>query len=156
MVTSRRCLALVAAMLLLPVSMRAQTACDYATCALRIVPRLSGLDVVRGDGNERAGSLNFLWPSGTLTRAFVEDANATLLARTSVRKRRTAAVFTDAAGLLMAAAVVRGASVGRDRRPSVALGALGVATLAVSVPLQFAADEALSKAVHRFTRRFAR
>ena len=105
MVTSRRCLALVAAMLLLPVSMRAQTACDYATCALRIVPRLSGLDVVRGDGNERAGSLNFLWPSGTLTRAFVEDANA---------------------------------------------------TLAVSVPLQFAADEALSKAVHRFNRRFAR
>jgi len=147
---------LAAAIVLLPITARAQARCDYATCALRIVPRLSGLDVVRGDANERAGSLSFLWPSATLTRAFQDDAAATLLARSSVRKRRAAAVLTDAGGVLIVAALIRGAAVRRDALPSVVLGGIGAATLAISVPMQFAADEELSKAVHGFNRRFAR
>jgi hypothetical protein len=146
------------AIAVIPLAVQAQSKpdCDYARCALRIVPRLSGLDVVRGDDNEHAGSLNFLWPNGTVIRAFQGDADATLHGRSSVRKRRVAAALTDAGALLIGAAMFRGATVKGDSRPSVAVAGAGAAALAISVPLQFAADEQLSKAVHRFNRRFAR
>lgn len=137
---------------------RAQTRadCDYATCALRIAPRLSGLDIVRGDIGARAGSLGFLWPSASLTRAFDGDVEAQRVARASVRRRRMAAALTDAGALILAAALVRTVTVPSDRTPSAVLGAVGAATLAVSIPVQFAADEQLSRAVHAFNRRFAR
>lgn len=103
-----------------------------------------------------AASLGFLWPSASLSRAFGSDVDAQRFARASVRTRRVAAVLTDAGALLMAVALARGLVVKNDPTPSVVLGAVGAGMLAVSVPVQFSADEQLSRAVHAFNRRFAR
>src|SRR4051812_44362424 len=40
----------------------AASVCDYSRCALTIIPRLSALDVVRGDTETRVASLAFLFP----------------------------------------------------------------------------------------------
>jgi hypothetical protein len=150
---------LVVALLLAQSSaLMAQTSepCVYATCALGISPRLTALDVVRGDAQARVGSLSFLWPRATLVRAFDADALAATLARQSVRTRRTAAVLTGSGIALVVAGAARAALVHGDARWSACIAAAGVGAIGVSIPVQFAADAQLSRAVFEFNRRFAR
>lgn len=130
--------------------------CVYATCALGISPRLTALDVVRGDAQARVGSLSFTWPRAALVRAFHGDAVAEQLARQSVRTRRVAATLTDIGAVLVAGAATRAALVRGDRGRSAGIAGLGAAAIAVSVPVQFAADAQLSRAVFEFNRRYAR
>lgn len=130
-------------------------ACDYAQCALNIAPRWNGLAVVRGAEEARVANLNFFWPRD-ISSAFAPDAGdgrALAHARRAVRIRRLAAAMTDVAVVGLAAGAVRSwrrSPTGEDR---ILLGA-SLATFVASVPLQFIADGALSRAVWWYNRRF--
>lgn len=129
--------------------------CTYRSCALDVVPAWNGLDVVKGEREERVGRLGFLW-TRDVSPAFAGEPRAVELAHRAVRTRRTAALFTDAGGALLVAALAGGlADPGHSGRwRAIAIG--GGAAFAVSVPLQFAADGHLARAVWRFNARFAR
>lgn len=127
-------------------------ACDYKRCAYNIVPVLHGLTVVRGEQETPVATLGFLW-TGDITDAFAEPAREA--ARRAVRTRRVAAVFTDL-GLILAAA---GVGVGLAEEFDETAGALlagGVASIAISVPLQFRADKYLAQATWIHNARYAR
>lgn len=129
--------------------------CTYRGCALDVVPAWNGLDLVKGEREERVGRLGFLW-TRDVSPAFAGDPLAIELARRATRTRRTAALLTDAGGALLVTALAGGlADAGHsDRWRTIAIA--GGAAFAVSVPLQFAADGHLARAVWRFNARFAR
>lgn len=136
--------------------------CDYATCALSIAPTWNGLAVVHGVQGERVANLNFFWPREISGALGGSDARAPGLdsavaqARRAVRIRRVGAALTDA-GLAMAVAGTAGAlHAGRARRSDAILAGAGIAALGLSVPFQFAADGALSRAVWWHNVRYAR
>jgi hypothetical protein len=134
--------------------MHAQTpdaACSYSRCALGIIPRLSSLDVVRGDREERVGSLSFLFPHD-VRGAFAGSAPAQRHAERALSLRRVAAVLTTVGGVLAASGVVRAAATRSGRPLSVAAAGVGVAAFSVSVPVHFAADAELSRAVWDYNR----
>lgn len=136
--------------------------CRYAECALSIAPTWNGLAVVRGLDGERVANLNFFWP-GDVSRAMVGSNaaaagldSAVAQARRAVRIRRMGAALTDA-GLAMAAVGAIGAiNAGRARRSDALLLGAGAASLGLSVPFQFAADGALSRAVWWHNLRYGR
>ncbi|HTO92338.1 MAG TPA: hypothetical protein VMJ70_14500 [Candidatus Sulfotelmatobacter sp.] len=129
--------------------------CTYARCALAVVPAWNGLDVVRGEQEQRVTRLGFFW-TRDLSPMFAGQPQALEFAKRAVTTRRTAAVFTDAGLALLAGALVGGladpdhASTYR----SVAIG--GAFTFAIGVPLQFSADGHLSRAVWWYNTQFAR
>ena len=122
--------------------------CEYARCSLDIVPRLTGLSVVRGASEERVATLPFLWPA-PVAHIFGDDSIARRHASTATRRRTLAALFTDVGGALLICGATRFNGAGRS-----AIGA-GAALIAASVPIQFAADAELSRAVWSYNRRFA-
>lgn len=135
---------------------RAQTAaCDYSACALSLVPRLSGLDVVRGTSEQRVGSLGFLTPRD-VRAVFAGSIAAQEHADRALSIRRVAATLTDAGALLAAAGVTRALATPHGRRVSVAISLTGLALIGASVLPQFGADAELSRAVREYNRQFAR
>ncbi len=137
-------------------SQRPSTAnCTYQSCALGLVPVWDGLSVVRGDSERRIATLGFFLP-GDVSSVFQEDPDALEAARDAVQIRQIGAALTDG-GLLLAATGIARALFRRDwDRLSTALTIGGGAALGVSVPVQFAADGELSRAVWLYNRRFAR
>lgn len=137
-------------------------ACDYRTCALGIVPNWSGLAVVRGTAGPRVANLSFFWPrdvSAALRGSDIGIAgadSAAAQARRAVQLRRAGAALTDAGIVLGAIAAVRALSAGRLHRADGVIAGTGAAALGLSVPFQFAADGALSRAVWWHNVRFAR
>lgn len=130
-------------------------ACSYERCALGIAPRWNGLALVRGTTATPVANLNFFWPR-PLDRVLADSDSAAHYGARAVRVRRVAAVLTDGGGALVAYALARRLNAGRltdDARVAAALGAAGVA---VSVPLHFAADGHLSRAVWWHNLRYAR
>jgi hypothetical protein len=77
-------------------------------------------------------------------------------AEQAVALRKVGAVLTDMGGVAVVVAIVRAASAGRASRSDQIVGGAGLASLMVSVPLQFAADGALSRAVWWHNLRYAR
>jgi len=140
-----------------------ETSCDYRRCALTIAPRWNGLAVVTGDGRSTVANLHFLFPRDVITSltgpspgAVVGADSTVAYARRAVRLRRMGAALTDA-GLLLGAAAAAYATFDNRRRGSAAtVAATGGALLIVSIPLQFAADGALSRAVWWHNLRYAR
>ena len=137
-------------------------ACSYSGCALAIAPRWNGLAVVRGAAGPRVANLSFFWPRdvavalrGDATNSASADS-ATLEARRAMQLRRVGAALTDGGIVLTAAAVAGALKAGHLRRSDSILAAAGAASLAVSIPFQFAADGALSRAVWWHNLRFAR
>lgn len=128
--------------------------CTYLRCALDVVPAWNGLDLVKGENEERVGRLGFLW-TRDVSPVFAGDPHAIELAHRAVRTRRTAAFFTDVGGALLVAALAGGLadSEHSDRWRAIAIG--GGAAFTIGVPLQFAADGHLARAVWRFNARFA-
>lgn len=128
--------------------------CTYRSCALDVVPAWNGLDLVKGENEEHVGRLGFLW-TRDVSPVFAGDPHAIDLARRAVHTRRTAAFFTDLGGALLVAALAGGLadSDHSDRWRAIAIG--GGATFAIGVPLQFAADGHLSRAVWWYNARFA-
>jgi hypothetical protein len=106
-------------------------------------------------------NLNFFWPRSVTAslRGGVMDPAADSAAAHAGRAmglRRAGAALTDA-GIITAAIVgIRVASRGRMRREDRVVAGAGLAALAVSVPLQFAADGELSRAVWWHNVRFLR
>lgn len=139
-----------------PVAAQSAEPCTYARCALSIAPRITALDVVRGEAESRAGSLSFVWPRGGVVAAFDGDDVAQRIARQSVRTRRAAAVFTDLGVAVMIGGATYALTQRDHRRTGAAIAGAGAVLLGVSVPIQFAADAGLSRAVFEFNRRFAR
>ncbi len=139
----------------------ADSACTYRVCALAIVPSWNGLALVRGQAGPRVANLHFFLPRditpalrGDPTRSGADSAAAE--AGRALSLRRVGAAFTDLGLLAMGAAVVtalHGRHVDRSART---LGAAGMGALVISVPFQFAADGALSRAVWWHNQRFAR
>ena len=136
-------------------SVRAAVDCPYAQCALGISPSWNGLDVVRGERGERVATLGFFIP-GDISGEFSGQDSATAYAIRAMQVRRAGAVLTDAGiavlGLVAVRQVASGDGIGAHRNMALA----GAGALAVSVPLQFAADGLLSRAVWWYDRRFAR
>ncbi|MFL5560636.1 MAG: hypothetical protein ACJ79K_04090 [Gemmatimonadaceae bacterium] len=136
--------------------------CSYERCALDIVPTWNGLAVERGTAGPRMALLNFFWPRDVSVAFVGDDAraigidSAIAAAHRAVRVRRTAAFFTDAGLLLGGVALGRSLGAGKLRRGEAILAGAGGVALVVSIPLQFAADGALSRAVWWHNRRFAR
>ena len=138
------------------------SAMTYRSAALSIAPRWDGLAVVRGANRQRVANLHFFWPRditselrGTDTTAIGLDS-LTRHAQRAVALRTAGAGFTDLGMLTMAVAIVRSLRDGRFATRDQQLAAAAVGALVVSVPLQFAADGELSRAVWWPTIRFAR
>jgi hypothetical protein len=66
------------------------------------------------------------------------------------------AALIDGGMLLVGAAATRSATVHGDRGWSAGIAGVGIGAIATSIPVQFAADAQLSRAVFEFNRRFAR
>lgn len=138
------------------------SAVTYRSAALNIAPRWDGLAVVRGANRQTVANLHFFWPRditpelrGTDTTAIGLDS-LTRHAQRAVALRRAGAGFTDLGVLTMTVAIVRSLRDGRFATRDQQLAAAAVGALVVSVPLQFAADGELSRAVWWHNIRFAR
>ena len=117
--------------------------------------------VVRGGDGERIANLNFFLPRDVAPALRGASAapgadSAFAHATRAVALRRGAAVLTDAGAVALVAAIARAASAGHVRSADRVVGGAGLATLLVSVPIQFAADGALSRAVWWHNLRYAR
>ena len=134
----------------------------YRSAALSIAPRWDGLAVVRGSNRQMVANLHFFWPRDITPELRGSDTTAIGLdslthhARRAVALRRAGAGFTDLGILTMTVAVVRSLRDGRFATRDQQLAAAAVGALVVSVPLQFAADGELSRAVWWHNIRFAR
>jgi hypothetical protein len=129
--------------------------CTYQTCALGLSPVFDGLAVVRGDSERRVATLGFFLP-GDVSSVFQDDPEALDAARDAVKIRQIGAVLTDG-GLVLAVTGLARALFRRDwDKLSTGLTVAGAASLGASVPFQFAADGALSRAVWLYNRRFSR
>jgi hypothetical protein len=129
--------------------------CRYEYCALSIAPRLLALDVVRGVREERVASLAFLFPA-RVTSVFAGNEAAEQRATHAFRLRRVAAVLTDVGAIVVASAGSHAVATAHRRGASVTLSGVGLAIIASSVPIHFAADGELSRAVWEYNRRFNR
>lgn len=129
--------------------------CPYDRCALSVEPRWDALALARGARGERVGQLGFFWP-GDVRPLFAGSDSALHYARRAVATRRAAAALTDAGALLLALGIARAAHDGGLRGTGAGIAAGGAALFAVSVPLQFAADGRLARAVWWHNARFAR
>ncbi len=136
-------------------------ACSYHDCALGIVPAWDGLAVVRGSSGPRVANLHFFWPSD-VSAALRGDPLATGAdsaaagARRAIVLRRAGAALTDVGVLASGIALVSGMRAGRLRREERVVGGAGITACLVSLPLQFAADRALSRAVWWHNVRYGR
>lgn len=134
---------------------REEPNCTYQTCALGLAPVWDGLAVVRGEPERRIATLGFFVP-GDMSEVFKDDADALDAAREAVRIRRIGAIMTDA-GLVLAATGLARALFQRDfDKLSGALTIAGGLSLGASIPVQFAADGYLSRAVWLYNRRYSR
>ena len=137
-------------------------ACDYQACALTIAPRWNGLAVVAGTSGRTVTNLQFLIPRG-ISSALAGRGDATIgadsvaaYAHRAVQLRRAGAALTDAGILLGGAAAIYAIRSDGNARRTTALAAGGGALLSLSIPLQVAADGALSRAVWWHNLRYAR
>jgi len=134
---------------------RAPANCTYQTCALGLAPVWDGLAVVRGDSERRVATLGFFLP-GDVSSVFEDDQDALEAARDAVQIRQIGAILTDG-GLALAATGIARALFRRDWDGlSTALTVAGGTALGVSIPVQFAADGQLSRAVWLYNRKFTR
>ena len=138
------------------------TTCAYAQCALGIAPRWNGLAIVRGTAGPSVANLSFFWPrdlsaaiAGRHPGAPGVDS-ALAAARQAVRIRRAGAALTDVGAAALGVAAISAIRAGRVRRGDAAVAGAGLTLFGLSVPLQFAADGALSRAVWWHNVRYAR
>jgi hypothetical protein len=130
------------------------TACIYRHCALGVLPVWNGLVVVRGETEERVAHLGFFW-ARDVSPIFADQPQALEYAHRAVRTRRTAALLTDLGVVLMVTGIVGTLAVegGDEAYKALAIG--GAVSFGIGVPLQFAADGQLSRAVWWHNTRFA-
>jgi hypothetical protein len=135
-----------------PDAPRRDSACSYRACALGIAPSWNGLAVVRGAGGPHVANLHFFWPTDISPALrgdpFARGADsAAASARRAIALRRAGAALTDVGIVVTGIAIVSGLRARRVQTAQRAVGGIGITALLVSVPVQFAADGALSRAV---------
>ena len=128
--------------------------CDYQRCALSIAPVWNGLALVQGQAGRRTANLSFFWPH-SLAPVFVGSDSAMRHGARAVKVRRGAAVLTDVGALVFGYALVRRASTGKFADEARVAAGVGAAAIFASVPLHFAADGYLSRAVWWHNARYA-
>lgn len=145
-----------------PAPSPSDSACSYNSCALTIAPRWDGLAVKRGTVGPTIANLHFFWPiditptlRGRDTTAVGADSAAAHAAR-AVTLRRVGAGFTDLGVVVATVTVLRSLAQGRFTERNQILAGAAVGAFVVSVPLQFAADGELSRAVWWHNLRFSR
>ena len=136
-------------------------ACSYSACALSIAPTWNGLAVVRGTDGRRVANLNFFLPRDITSALRGEPSaigadSALAHAERALTLRRAAAVLTDVGAVAVVAALAHAVSARRADRGDRVTGGAGLIALMVSVPIQFAADGALSRSVWWHNLRYAR
>lgn len=136
------------------------SACAYRSCALNIKPAWDGLAVVRPTG-QRVATLHFFWPRDITAElrgdsSAVGADSAAVHAERALALRQAGAGFTDLGIATFAVAVIRGLRDGRLSERDQVLAGAALGAIVVSVPLQFAADGELSRAVWWHNVRFAR
>lgn len=136
-------------------------ACQYRECAFSIAPAWNGLLVVRGSDGARVANLNFFLPRDVAPalrgNAAAPGADSALAhANRAVALRRAGAVLTDVGAVAVVVALASTVSAGRASTNNRVVGGAGLAALLVSIPIQFAADGALSRAVWWHNVRYAR
>jgi hypothetical protein len=129
--------------------------CNYERCALGLAPTWDGLSITRGESETRIANLGFFIPTD-VSRVFQGNDAALDAARDAMDVRRVAAVLTDAGIVLLVTGVARGMFQRDFDNLSKVLAVTGGVSLGASVPLQFAADGLLSRAVWLYNRRFSR
>ena len=135
--------------------------CTYSTCALSITPAWDGLAVRRGIRGPRIANLHFFWPRDITADLRGRDSSAVgadsvaAYARRALALRQTAAGFTDLGALTIGVAIVRALVDGRASTRDQVVAAAGLGALAISVPIHFAADGELSRAVWWHNLRFS-
>ena len=127
--------------------------CTYESCALGLAPVWNGLAITRGISERPIAVLGFFWPDD-VTPLFRDDPAAYEAATEAVRMRTVAAAFTDGGLLLLATGLARAGFQREFDGLSKALIGVGGVSVGISVPLQFAADGYLSRAVWWHNRRF--
>jgi len=134
--------------------------CTYSSCALSIAPAWDGLAIRRGIRGPRVANLHFFLPRditpelrGPDTLAIGADS-VVVYARRAVALRQAAAGFTDIGALTVGVAIVRALVAGRASTRDQVVAAAGLGALAISVPIHFAADGELSRAVWWHNLRF--
>lgn len=135
--------------------------CDYRVCALTIAPRWNGLAIVRGTSGATIANLGFFMPHdisaelGANDRRAIGSDSVGSAARRALHLRRIGAVLTDAGLAAMIFAGARGLTSAPDKRTNLVVAAAGAGVLGLSVPFQFGADGALSRAVWWHNLRYA-
>jgi hypothetical protein len=119
--------------------------CTYRRCALAVVPAWNGLDLVRGENEEHVARLGFFW-ARDISPLFAGDPRSHEYARRAVRVRRVAVIFTDAGAVLLVAGLAGLAGDHHDDNARV-IAVAGVVSFGIGVPIQFAADGHLGRAV---------
>ena len=130
---------------------RLPAACDYRSCAYNIIAALHGLRVTRGVDETPVATLGFLW-TRDISDAF--DGEGQVAAKAAVRTRRWGALLTDLGLALRVTGAASAATQDLDET-STALMLGGAASLGLSVPIQFAADKHLARAVWQHNARYA-
>jgi hypothetical protein len=145
-----------------PAPVHNDSACTYSTCALTIAPRWNGLHIKRGTAGPTIANLHFFWPiditaelRGTDSTAAGADSAAAHAWR-AVTLRRAGAGFTDLGAVVATVTLLRSLARGRFGEREQVLAGAAIGAFAVSVPLHFAADGELSRAVWWHNLRFGR
>jgi hypothetical protein len=120
-----------------------------------VVPAWNGLDLGRGESGEHVARLGFFW-TNDLAPVFAGNPQAVAYAQKAVATRRTAAVFTDLGVGLLVTALVGGLMDPDHAETYQGLAIGGAVAFGIGVPLQFAADGHLSRAVWWHNTKFAR
>ena len=129
--------------------------CTYESCALGLAPAWNGLSITRGISQREIANLGFFWPSD-IRPVFSDNAPALEAATEALRVRTVAAVLTDVGLVLLGTGLARAGFQREFDGFSRVLTGVGAASLGISVPLHFAADGYLARAVWWHNRRFSR
>jgi hypothetical protein len=129
--------------------------CTYRRCALTLLPVWNGLTIVRGENEERVGRLGFFWPED-VSPLFAGNPQALSYAKNAVRVRHNAAILTDAGAALLLVALIGGFADSGNTHTYQAIAIGGAISFGVGVPVQFAADGELSRAVWWHNSQWAR
>jgi len=132
-----------------------EAACTYESCALSLAPVWNGLAITRGISQRQVANLGYFWPSD-IRPVFADNAAALEAADEALQTRTIAAVLTDAGLVLLATGLARGAFQREFDGFARVLMYSGTASIGISVPLHFAADGMLNRAIWWHNRRYSR
>ncbi|MGK2961767.1 MAG: hypothetical protein ACSLFK_06410 [Gemmatimonadaceae bacterium] len=133
----------------------AEAGCTYESCALSLAPVWNGLAITRGISQRQVANLGYFWPSD-IRPVFADNAAALEAADEALQTRTVAAVLTDAGLVLLATGLARAAFQREFDGFARVLVYSGTASIGISVPVHFAADGMLNRAIWWHNRRYSR